>query len=130
MSDQDAAIAGAIRNCWKLSQHHLCRFHLLKNLKKFIFDSDNKEFYKTAIQLFKQFYWSKTQLMLEENEKKFMDFILKNDNIKKSHSRLSNINRIVELKKQYVDHFTKRLFSCGINSTQRNESLHNGSKFY
>jgi len=123
--DECASINAGREMSWPGTARCLCKFHLARRLKSYLYGSGSVEFCKEGFKLFRQFYWSKSEYEVKENEKKFREYCLANSRFKEKHGQW--LEDLVRKKEFYVDYFTKMGFCAGMNSTQRNESLHNAS---
>jgi len=97
----------------------------MKNLKKSLYSCDSGEYYKRGIFLFKRLYWSKTEYQVNQNEKSFRLHCLPNSKFKSDHTNY--FEKLMSKGKKYIDYYIKQKFTGGMNSTQRNESIHNAS---
>jgi len=117
-SNQALNFAGHVCN------QNLCRWHLMKLLKRRLYEASPNDFYKKGIKLFKKYYWSKTEYQMMQNETQFKDHCLSNAKFKTNKLSVAYLEKLLAKKMKYVDYYVKQQFTGGYNSTQRNESIH------
>ncbi|KAG9458544.1 hypothetical protein H6P81_003052 [Aristolochia fimbriata] len=118
ITDQDAAISNAVSEVFPMTKHHLCRWHIVSKVEQKMTsiiqkDRDFKKEFNVAY-LFSE--------PIEEFERKW-------NIISKKHSNVW-MDSIYALRHKWVPTFTREVFTAGMSTTQRSESLNGFFKTY
>ncbi|KAK3408991.1 hypothetical protein EUGRSUZ_J01116 [Eucalyptus grandis] len=115
-TDQDQVMAKAIRVVFPNTQHRLCTWHIIqnaiKNIPQFYHKPDfrNKYFFRLMNRCKSEDEFESTWMEMEE------EWDTQNNNW---------LQRLYGLRHKWSSAFGRDIFSCGIRSSQRNESTNN-----
>jgi len=114
-TDGDPALIAAVQMVYPEARHLLCIFHLLENVKK---KSKSKLRSDVANNFVTDFYTMRNSYSEEQFELKYQEMISKYEPCR---SYLEN--RLYPSRTYWARYYFRKLFTAGIESTQRVESI-------